>query len=284
MLAGAYALAGKGQTAGAVLEGIGKKFPEYTDYDITYGSSFRDKMVALDALVLCGRVSDALSIAAEDVPSQLSTQESAFASVAYRHLYEQVPTSVIKATVGGQELVSSKSVVSAPVPADATVTSGSEGKLYGTLVSVSRDPVTAAVSNGLKLEVKYLDEVGALLLPASYGVKQGTRFSATIRVDNVSGRELQNLALSIPIPSGWEIVNDRLTTGASDESGYDHKDIRDDRVNWFFALPAGRYKTFTVQLRAAYEGRYTLPAVVCEAMYNPAVNAAVPGGQTTVSR
>ena len=284
MLAGAYALAGKGQTAGAVLEGIGKKFPEYTDYDITYGSSFRDKMVALDALVLCGRVSDALSIAAEDVPSQLSTQESAFASVAYRHLYEQVPTSVIKATVGGQELVSSKSVVSAPVPADATVTSGSEGKLYGTLVSVSRDPVTAAVSNGLKLEVKYLDEVGALLLPASYGVKQGTRFSATIRVDNVSGRELQNLALSIPIPSGWEIVNDRLTTGASDESGYDHKDIRDDRVNWFFALPAGRYKTFTVQLRAAYEGRYTLPAVVCEAMYNPAVNAAVPGGQTTVCR
>ena len=55
-------------------------------------------------------------------------------------------------------------------------------------------------------------------------------------------------------------------------------------MNWFFALPAGRYKSFTVQLRAAYEGVYELPAVVCEAMYEPGVNAATPSGTAKVVR
>ena len=62
-------------------------------------------------------------------------------------------------------------------------------------------------------------------------------------------------------------MNDRLQGAALAEDGYDYKDIRDDRVNWFFALPAGRSKTFKVNLRAAYEGSYVRPAVVCNAMY-----------------
>ena len=71
--------------------------------------------------------------------------------------------------------------------------------------------------------------------------------------------------------------------GASDE-GYDHKDIRDNAVRWYFALPAGRLKTFQVQLRAAYEGRYLLPSTVCEAMYEPTVNAATASGVAAVTR
>ena len=102
-------------------------------------------------------------------------------------------------------------------------------------------------------------------------------------MSNTLPRDLRNLALSVPLPSGWEIVNERLTTGAADE-GYDHRDIRDDRVDFFFGLPAGRYRTFTVQLRAAYEGDFALPSVVCEAMYEPAVNAASASGRTRVER
>ena len=168
------------------------------------------------------------------------------------------------------------------IPASGKVANNGEGILYGTLVRVSREPVAKAVSNGLKLEVKYLDENGALLLPGSYPVKQGMRFTATVKVTNALPRALENLALSVRIPSGWEIINDRMS-GAGDE-GYDHKDIRDDRVNWFFALPAGRFKSFTVQLRAAYEGTYELPAIVCDAMYEPGVNAASASGTTSVVR
>ena len=122
----------------------------------------------------------------------------------------------------------------------------------------------------------------AAVNPAS--LPQGTRFIATVKVTNTSSaKAYENLALSFPVPSGWEIQNERLT-GGSGEDAYDHKDIRDDRVNWFFALPAGRYKTFTVQLRAAYEGRYMQPSVVAEAMYEPAVQAATASGTASVTR
>ena len=66
------------------------------------------------------------------------------------------------------------------------------------------------------------------------------------------------------------------------EDGYDHKDIRDNAVRWYFALPAGRFKTFSVQLRAAYEGRFALPATVVEAMYEPTVQAATAAGTALV--
>ena len=140
-----------------------------------------------------------------------------------------------------------------------------------------------ARGNGLRVEVSYQGENGDKVTPAS--LKQGTRFTATVKVSSLlAGKDLEQLALSLRIPSGWEILNDRLTGGADGSEGYDHMDIRDDRVNWFFALPAGRYKTFTVGLRAAYEGSYAMPAVVCEAMYEPALNASTEAGTAVVTR
>ena len=79
-------------------------------------------------------------------------------------------------------------------------------------------------------------------------------------------------------------MNERLQGGAAAEDGYDYKDIRDDRVNWYFALPAARSKTFRVQLRAAYEGSFVLPATVCDAMYDPSVSAATASGKAVVTR
>ena len=125
-------------------------------------------------------------------------------------------------------------------------------------------------------------ENGAALNPAS--LAQGTRFSAVVKVTGDAVRSHENLALTLGVPSGWEIVNDRLTGGKTADDAYDYKDIRDDKVLWFFGLPAGRSKTFTVQLRAAYEGAYVLPAVVCEAMYDPAVNASTASGSARVTR
>ena len=150
------------------------------------------------------------------------------------------------------------------------------------MLNVSRAGARKAVANGMMLDVKYVGENGAAVNPAS--LAQGTRFTAVIRVKGDAVRSYENLALTLGIPSGWEIVNERLTGAASAEDGYDFKDIRDDKVLWYFGLPAGRSKTFQVQLRAAYEGSYVLPAVVCEAMYNPAVSAATASGSASVTR
>jgi uncharacterized protein YfaS (alpha-2-macroglobulin family) len=212
----------------------------------------------------------------------MSTQETAFAAVAYRHLYDKVPTGEVKISLGGKTVSADKSL-SVPVEMEQEVKNLSQSIVYGTLVKTQRTAVRSATANGLKLEIKYTSsETGAAVNPAS--LAQGTRFQATIKVTNPSSlKAYENLALNFPVPSGWEIQNERLTGGAS-EDAYDHKDIRDDRVNWFFALPAGRSKTFTVQLRAAYEGRYMLPSAVVEAMYEPAVQAATASGTAVVTK
>ena len=265
MLASAYVLSGKKAQADALLEGIGKDFPEYEPYNLTFGTSTRDMMVALEALVRTDRIADALALAQEIVPEwELSTQESAFTAVAYRALYDKVPASAISVKQNEKEVVNN-----------------TEAKLYGTLLTVSREPRSKALSSGLKMEVKYVAEDGKPLNPQS--ITQGTRFKAFIKVTNASpARALESLALSLAIPSGWEIINERLTGAVTEEDGYDHLDIRDTRADWFFGLPAGRFKTFSIGLRAAYEGSYVMPATVCQAMYEPAISASTPDGVAVV--
>ena len=270
-LASAYAVSGKSSLAEALLDGSKREFPEYAFNELTFGTTLRDRMLAADALALNGRVADAFTLMS-DIPShQLSTQETAFAAMAYHHLSGKVGSSAIHAKVGKEDVAGAASLVTRSLSGSTTVENLSEGKLYGTVLSEKREPIAQAVSNGVGISVKYVDEKGAALNPAS--LKQGTRFGAAITVRGNANLSFSNLALSMGIPSGWEVVNERLTGAAQAEDGYDYKDIRDLRVDWFFALPKGHSKTFRVQLRAAYEGTYSLPAVRCEAMYLSTVSA-----------
>ena len=282
MLAAAYALAGKQQIAGNMISGIGRDYPDYAPDELSFGGSFRDRMVSLNALALNGKVGDALSLAGDALTERsLSTQESAFAAIAYGHLYQKIPTTAIKAKVEGKELVSASSFATARVSKAGVVENNSDGPLYLTVSRTSREASSQAVSSGLGIEVRYIDDNGVELNPAS--LRQGTRFRAQIKVSNLSpGRDLENLALSFGIPCGWEIINDRMFGAAQD--GWDHKDIRDLRVDWFFTLPSGRSKSFTVQLRAAYEGSFALPATVCSAMYEPSITAGTASGTAVVTR
>ena len=282
MLAAAYGLSGKQPVAHSLIRSMGKDFPEYQSDELTYGGSFRDRMIAIDALVLNGYVTDALALAQEALPEYgLCTQESAFAAIAYGHLYNKIPTQSIEAKVGGKSVASPDSFLSLPVLSATSVENTSEGPLYVTVSKTSRPKATKAVTNGLEVSVEYQDEEGNALNPGT--LKQGTRFRAVVKVANkAAGRSFRNLSLSYGVPSGWEIVNERLYGGVEDS--YDHKDIRDLRVDWFFSLPAGRYKTFTVQLRAAYEGTYVLPAAVAEAMYDSNVNGCTASGTAVVVR
>ena len=282
MLSSAYALSGKSSLASGILDGLNREFPEYEPYNITYGTALRDRYIAMDALVLNNRVADALALASDISSHNMSSQESAFAAIALHHLYKKIDNQSIQAKVASKDVTSAASMVVVPLSGTSSVQNLSDGILYGTVLSVSREGNKTAVSNSISLDVSYTDENGSGINPSN--LKQGTRFTATIKVKGDAVRDHKNLALSFPIASGWEIVNERLQSGAGADGGYDHKDIRDDRVNWFFALPAGRSKTFTVKLRAAYEGSYVMPAVVCDAMYVPTVNAATASGKATVSR
>jgi len=108
---------------------------------------------------------------------------------------------------------------------------------------------------------------------------------ALVTVENTGLRTYQQMSLTQIFPSGWEIHNTRM-----DPSGKtytydvpDYEDIRDDRVNSFYELVVKKKKTFMVLLHASYEGRFYLPTIYSEAMYDHAINARQHGMWVTVT-
>jgi uncharacterized protein YfaS (alpha-2-macroglobulin family) len=289
MLAAAYAVSGKVKTAQEIVAKGSTSTGEYGGADFTYGSSLRDKAVVLQVLALSDDLAQALPAALEVAEyinkGYYSTQEAAFAAMAMDRLYAKVGTQSIKAQVGGQDVVSAKSVYAQPVSGRVAVKNTGDGVLYVTLTSVSRAPVGVTVpaeAHGLQISVSYKDASGKDVKPTS--IPQGTEFKAIVKVTNLTPADYRTLALSERVPSGWEILNDRLRMGDAGEGAADYRDIRDDRCDWFFDLPHGASKTFTLKLRAAYEGSYILPAITCSAMYNPQVSANTESKTTAVIR
>ena len=289
MLAAAYAVSGKVKTAQEIVAKDVASTGEYGYADFTYGSSLRDKAVVLQVHALSDDLAQALPTALEVAEyindGYYSTQEAAFAAMAMDRLFAKVGSQSVKAQVGGEDVVSAKSVYTQPVSGRVTAKNTGDGTLYVTLTSISRAPAGVTVpaeAHGLQISVVYQDAAGKALKATS--IPQGTEFKAIVKVTNPTTADYRSLALSERVPSGWEILNDRLRMGDAGEGNADYRDIRDDRCDWFFDLPHGASKTFTLKLRAAYEGSYILPAITCSAMYNPQVSANTESKTTAVIR
>jgi hypothetical protein len=127
-------------------------------------------------------------------------------------------------------------------------------------------------SNQLNIDVSY-HSVGGKVLDISE-VTQGTDLYAVITVKNSGDFNCSQLALTEIFPPGWEISNARLAdVNLPEKTDFNYQDIRDDRVYTYFDLRRGEQKTFTVLINAAYLGKYYLPGVYCEAMYDNSIGA-----------
>ena len=219
------------------------------------------------------------------------TQETAFASKGMSSLAAKVNTGNLEAEVTqagkATPVKTPKSVYGLALDtqaggADVKNTSG--GVIYATLITSTVPEFGArneARSNGINMTVTYTSSNGKVINPAE--IAQGTDFTVTITVGNSSSmRDYTNLALTEVVPSGWEIFNDRLFGSGESRTGYSYRDIRDDRVIWYFDLPTGRSKTFKVKMHAAYEGEFTLPSVKCEALYDAHISANSASGTAKV--
>jgi alpha-2-macroglobulin len=135
----------------------------------------------------------------------------------------------------------------------------------------------SAAENNLKMNIRYFSSDGKAIDPVN--LQQGTDFIAEVTLTNpgIKG-EYKELALTQVFPSGWEIQNTRMTgTIVKGSDIPEYQDFRDDRVLTYFDLPANKSKTFRVMLNASYLGKYYLPTVSCEAMYDNSINARKPG-------
>ena len=70
--------------------------------------------------------------------------------------------------------------------------------------------------------------------------------------------------------------------GSHKPSGYNYQDIRDDRVYIYFDIAQEETKTFHVQLNASYCGRFYMPMISAEAMYDATINGRTAGKWITI--
>jgi len=165
--------------------------------------------------------------------------------------------------------------------------------LYGTgrvfagfrVSGIKSDTLPPAASDGLDIERRHLRADGT---PIQGAIERGALVITEIAVTAPQGASVPNVAVIDLLPAGLEIENPRLVEGPhglawlKDATPADYADIRDDRIVFYTDLAPGQTRKFFYASRAVTAGKFTLPHVQAEAMYDPAVRALAGGGQVEV--
>jgi hypothetical protein len=295
MLALAYAEAGQPEAAQKLIDAAPTVIPEYASMDNTFGSDLRDDAFVLMTLQKTGRKGDAALVSrrialALGSGSWYSTQSTAMALLALAMYHEtaghasQGIQADLKHAGSTSQLATGKTLYQQKLNAEGGAGSfelknNTGQKLYARLF-LTGQPITGSEerkSSGITMTTRYYNASGSGINPSNLAA--GSSFTAEVSI-NSSGTYLyiNEMALTQVFPSGWEIINMRLFDAAGqEESKFTYRDVRDDRVLTYFNIQRDRPMTFRVQLNATYAGRYYLPAILCNAMYNENIMATEPG-------
>ena len=291
LLAGAYVLDGKKDVARNILQGL-KGDPEgYNRFSNNFDSSERLQAIAAMVYTAVGdktaafKCVERLSGWLNDRNHYMSTQSSAWALRAVADYMKNNAVDGINVSVKAPH--SSATLKTAKAIAQGSLDPGNDTALKLEITNSSKAPVYLVVSStgipekgeelaradGLRLSVTYTLPDGTAIDPSD--IEQGTDFIVTTYVTNTSATtDYTNLALTQIFPSGWEIHVDRI-------DGF-YQDFRDDRVYSYLYQARNTTSYIKTRVTATYKGRFYRPAVICEAMYDNTVGAAVPGGWCTV--
>ena len=302
-LAGAYALAGNKDIAIKILNSKQKQQTSIGYYN-SYGSDVRDKAQLLESYLLSGNKTVSANLALQlgkDLSSNnwYSTHSTAYALLALsKYLGNQKAGEPTKFRFNSKETngkwvdVQHNEATSFTQFQDFTgrqkvqIKNTGKSTLFFQLVQSGQEELGKVVASkkGILLNVDFKSLNGKKLDPVQ--IPQGEDFIAEITVKH-SGENpyhYQDLGLTQVFPSGWEIINERITD-FNNQSGinYDYLDIKTDRTSYFFSLQEREVKKFTVKLNATFQGRYYFPAANVSDMYNHSITANTDGKWIYVS-
>jgi uncharacterized protein YfaS (alpha-2-macroglobulin family) len=283
-LAAAYALVGQKEAAETIANNTSLDFMPVKYNYYTYGSTDRNKAMALETFVILKNHTKAKSLG-KNIAEQLSNKHYMSTQTT---AYSLLAMAKYAALIGGKGVNVSYTANSKKVPSvnsDKTLATRALIPVNGTnsiqLKNNKNNTVYVRVLNkgilpvgeekieqrNLTATVVYKSKNGKILDVTQ--LSQTTDFVAEVSISNNTNEVVKDVALTNIFPSGWEIVNTRFTDfGDFKENNASHTDIRDDRVNFYFDLAKRDTKTFRVLLNASYLGQYYLPGVQCEAMYD----------------
>ncbi len=293
LLAAAFHLSGQKDAAQDLLAKCEWTIPRYRDDRSTFGSDLRDKALLVRTLTAMGRRDRAEKLIREIVPvlgaeEWLSTQETAFGLMAVSDFYAGGGAQPSRFRLGWNSDTPQDTVLDTPFfqkrypgfPAQGrtlNLVNTSASKLYAAVYMIGVPPAgseTASESN-LKLQVEFKDLQGESITPQE--ITQGRDFVMAVKVTNATKRRLSNLALTQLVPAGCQISNPRFFTETPPRGYFDFQDVRDDRVYTYFGLDSLAEKSFQVVLNASYSGRFYLPGVAVESMYDASYHANTKG-------
>ncbi|MEQ9401962.1 MAG: MG2 domain-containing protein [Cyclobacteriaceae bacterium] len=294
-LALAYAAAGYDDQAKTLIDGLSTEVDDSNkNYRYTFGSAIRDRAMILETLLSIDQKETAfellMDIAGEmgNKDKWMSTQTTAYCFIAIAKyvsdfgIDEATKVSVTVAgdtrEIEGNDFMYQISLDNPDESSSVSISNNGGAPVFTRMIS-SGIPIEgneSSVTRNIDFKIDYQDMNGTPLNVSN--LKQGTNFKAEVTVTNPGLKgEYSELALTQIFPSGWEIINTRLDGSQSSNSEAEYMDIRDDRVMHYFDLKPNKKVVFTVLLNASYQGRYYLPSVSVEAMYDNSIFANKPG-------
>lgn len=297
-LAAAYAIIGQSEQAQKLAGTDSPKIPFYRELSYTYGSNVRDMAMILETQLL---IKDEIGAAktVKYLSEQLnnnswqSTQTLSYSLMAIGKFVGDGQASKklqFAVKIGDHKFENTgteKPIMQLDVDIEkgtrsVSVKNTTEAPLFVQLIN-SGQPISGteeANANDVALAVQFLTMNGQPL--NANEIPQGTDFIAQAIVTHKRERPetFYEMALTQVFPSGWEIINSRMTAIKGFKQGdyAEYTDVKDDRVNTFFDLSRNNRnnspsRIYNVQLNAAYQGKFYLPAASCEAMYDHSISA-----------
>lgn len=288
-LSGAYLFAGQDKVARELAyEAKGNLSNSQTRYSY-YGSNLRNKAMELEVLYKLGDDAEAFKVArqiSKDLTSHrwYTTHSVAFALKAMMRVYGNQKKDDKMAWSFSTSADETHKYIDAKTVERYQINNGRDGSMEITLkntgdkdlnfsVTSSGIPIehnVPAISHNLTMTVVYKLPNGKVIDVNQ--LKQGQDFFAEVYIRKVAGTiGCEDMALSQLFPAGWEIINTRLLGLQELDKSYAvpvYQDIRDDRVYTYFNLAHRNSVKFKVRLNATYAGKYYLPPVYVEDMYN----------------
>lgn len=294
-LALAFSYAGNKDIAGKIYSRQKNEITDYRDVYYTYGSSLRDYSVRLMLEQNLG-MSDSAASLAKDIINRFnqnwySTHEISYVILALNDFLVKNNKGLdFQVTAGNKTraVKSSKGIYSINLRENElnnlTVNNkNTKSPLFLNIISTGKAKMETGeeANTNINMNISYTDTKGGPIDITN--LKMGTEFKAIVNLNSINGlKDYRNLALNQVFPSGWEILNWRMSGANNNNTIVNYQDIRDDRVYSFFHL----YRSFTVEipLIATYPGSYYLPVQFCESMYDNTIYARKKAGWVEVVR
>ena len=294
-LAACYELAGQPEAAIQLLEKSDISVSSYYELSNTFGSTTRDKAMILESLCIMKKFDDSKKFVNEisqelNTNKELTTQTISYALIALakytRVTNKNIPMNVSYKWRYEERMINSElpilQRILVPGKLKENVLEISNNNSFDIYMRIIMEGIPnigkeKAAQNNMTISVNYTNLKGKKINPAH--LNQGDDIIANISVTNTGKTgKYEEVALTHAIPSGWEIHNTKLdNTDIRIEKNYDYQDIRDDRIYTYFSIKQGETKDFSVLLNASYLGKYYIPMIYAETMYDPSINARVSG-------